>query len=285
MKKAPFLKLLFVIPIFMMACGGQTEKQTESEKLEEDSAMLDSVKTQINKFVHIFPSHLKVALMFKNAGLKYDNSLLLDQAHNSKLVTTYDRALGLGFYGVDMAYTAINNQTQTSINILKISKSLSQQLGLESVYESNKYVERFESNLDNVDSLSSIIGDLFAETDAFFKDNDKLDVTLLTFAGGWTESVFIAASLAKSTKNKAIVELVGDQLISLNPLIKLLGENQKNFDFNPLIKQLNETKAILESGIVTPETETEPMVFDLDDKKLEELLKKLKEIRSKIENA
>jgi hypothetical protein len=44
-----------------------------------------------------------------------------------------------------MAYTAINNQTQTAINLLKVSKNLSQELGLESVYESNKYVEKFES--------------------------------------------------------------------------------------------------------------------------------------------
>ena len=60
--------------------------------------------------------------------------------------------------------------------MLKVSKGLSQQLGLESVYESNKYVEKFEANLNNIDSLSVIIGDLFGETDAFLKDNDKLDV-------------------------------------------------------------------------------------------------------------
>jgi hypothetical protein len=284
MKKMPIFRFAPVLFILLMACGGQ-EKQAESESMQEDSAMMDTVKTQISKFVHIFPSHLKVALMFKNAGLKYDNSLLLDPGKSSKLVNTYDRAIGLGMYGVDMAYTAINNQTQTSINILKVTKSLSQQLGLESIYESNKYVEKFESNLENVDSVSAIIGDLFAETDAFLKDNDKLDLTLLSFAGGWTESVYIAASLARNNKNKAIMEMVGDQLVSLNPLIKLLGENQKNHDFKPLIKQLNEAKSILESGIVTPETETEPMVFEMDNKKLDELIKKLKEIRSKVENA
>lgn len=284
MKKMPIFRFAPVLFILLMACGGQ-EKQAESESMQEDSAMMDTVKTQISKFVHIFPSHLKVALMFKNAGLKYDNSLLLDPGKSSKLVNTYDRALGLGMYGVDMAYTAINNQTQTSINILKVTKSLSQQLGLESIYESNKYVEKFESNLENVDSVSAIIGDLFAETDAFLKDNDKLDLTLLSFAGGWTESVYIAASLARNNKNKAIMEMVGDQLVSLNPLIKLLGENQKNHDFKPLIKQLNEARSILESGIVTPETETEPMVFEMDNKKLDELIKKLKEIRSKVENA
>jgi len=285
MKQLNWFRFLPVFLILLIGCNSNKEPSSENDGMADDSMGMDSVKSQVKEFIHIFPSHLKVALMFKNAGLKYDPGLLISSGNSSKLITNYDRALGLGFYGVDMAYSAINNQTQSSINLLKISKSLSQELGLESVYESKKYVEKFESNLNNVDSLSDLISDLFSESDAFLKDNNKLDITLLTFAGGWIETVYLAASLAKSTKNKAIIELVGDQLVSLNPLVKLLGENQENFDFTTLIKQLKESKEILESGIITPETETEPMVFDLDDKKLDQLILKLEEIRSKVNNA
>ena len=282
------MKTLGLLPVFLVllaSCGGSQETNTEADAKGEDSLMMDSMRTQVNEFVHIFPSHLKVARLFKNAGLKYEGSYLLTSSLADKLMTTQDKAFGLGFFGVDMAYTAINNQTQASINFLKVSKSLSQQLGLESVYESNHYLQKFEANLNNVDTLEAIIRDLFAESDAFLKDNDKLDVTLLTFAGGWTESVYLAASYARSTKNQAIVEIIGDQLVSLDPLIRLLGENQKNFDNKVLIKQLTETKKILESGIVKPETETEPMIFQLTEKQLDELIAKLKEIRSKVNNA
>lgn len=282
------VKTLGLIPVFLVllaSCGGSQETNTEADAKGEDSLMMDSMRTQVKEFVHIFPSHLKVARLFKNAGLKYEGSYLLTATQADKLMTTQDKAFGLGFFGVDMAYTAINNQTQASINFLKASKSLSQQLGLESVYESNRYLQKFEANLNNVDTLEAIIRDLFAESDAFLKDNDKLDVTLLTFAGGWTESVYLAASYARSTKNQAIVEIIGDQLVSLDPLIRLLGENQKNFDNKALIKQLNDTKKILESGIVKPETETEPMIFQLTEKQLDELIAKLKEIRSKVNNA
>ncbi|HPI11599.1 MAG TPA: hypothetical protein PLK63_11200 [Catalimonadaceae bacterium] len=282
------MKTLGLLPVFLVllaSCGGSQETNTEADAKGEDSLMMDSMRTQVKEFVHIFPSHLKVARLFKNAGLKYEGSYLLTSSQADKLMTTQDKAFGLGFFGVDMAYTAINNQTQASINFLKVSKSLSQQLGLESVYESNHYLQKFEANLNNVDTLEAIIRDLFAESDAFLKDNDKLDVTLLTFAGGWTESVYLAASYARSTKNQAIVEIIGDQLVSLDPLIRLLGENQKNFDNKALIKQLTETKKILESGIVKPETETEPMIFQLTEKQLDELIAKLKEIRSKVNNA
>jgi hypothetical protein len=285
MKHVKTLGLLPVFLVLLASCGGSQETNTEADAKGEDSLMMDSMRTQVKEFVHIFPSHLKVARLFKNAGLKYEGSYLLTATQADKLMTTQDKAFGLGFFGVDMAYTAINNQTQASINFLKASKSLSQQLGLESVYESNRYLQKFEANLNNVDTLEAIIRDLFAESDAFLKDNDKLDVTLLTFAGGWTESVYLAASYARSTKNQAIVEIIGDQLVSLDPLIRLLGENQKNFDNKALIKQLNDTKKILESGIVKPETETEPMIFQLTEKQLDELIAKLKEIRSKVNNA
>lgn len=285
MQKLRFLALSMAIGAVLMSCGGNQETHTDSDTVAEDSLLRDSIKSQVKEFVHIFPSHLKVARLFKNAGLKYESTLLLPSGNGSKLVSSQDKALGLGFYGVDMAYTAINNQTQASINYLKVSKELSQQLGLESVYESNRYLQKFESNLNNLDSLESIIRDLFAETDAFLKDNDKLDVTLMTFAGGWTESVYIAASYAKSTKNQAIIEVIGDQLVSLEPLIKLLGDNQKNFDNKNLIKQLEGIKSVLQSGIVKQETETEPMVFQLNDKQLDELLLKLSEIRSIVTNS
>jgi hypothetical protein len=71
-------------------------------------------------------------------------------------------------------------------------------------------------------------------------------------------------------------------MVSLTPLIRLLGENQKNYDASALIKQLEETKKLLETGIVKEETETEPMLFQMSEKQLDALLTKLKEIRSKI---
>jgi hypothetical protein len=148
MKKLISFRFLPVCLLFIIGCGSNKEASIDSDGMTDDSMRMDSVKTQVKEFIHIFPSHLKVALMFKNAGLKYDPGLLITSGNSSKLITNYDRALGLGFYGVDMAYSAINNQTQSAINLLKVSKNLSQELGLESVYESNKYVEKFEANLN-----------------------------------------------------------------------------------------------------------------------------------------
>lgn len=278
--------LFLLLAGVVLSCSEKKPDQGGAQdSLAVDSMWKDSKKEKVNQFVHIFPSHLRVARIFKNGGLKYEAEYLLPTGQATKLLTAEDQALGLGFFGVDMAYTAINNQTQTSISYLKVSRDLSRQLGLESVYESNAYLDKFQKNINSMDSLEAIIRDLFSETDAFLKDNDKFDLTLLTFAGGWTESVYIAASYARKTHSQAIIEAIGDQMVSLGPLIQLLSELPEGSRPEKLLTQLREIQDILKAGIVKAETDTTPMVYQLTDAQLDQLITKVKEIRSKITNA
>jgi len=276
--------LIPVIAGALVCSCGNKGQNTDHEVQEVDSILRqDTIKEQIHQFVHIFPSQIKVARLFKNAGLPYQAAELIPVEASGQLVEKEDKALAMGLYGVDMVYSAMNNQTQTAMGCLKISKDLAKDLGLEGIYESNNYIKKFESNLNNQDSLELIIRDLFAETDAFLKDNNKLDLTLLTFAGGWTESVYLASTYALSTKNKGIVQLIGDQLVSLNPLIELLIETKGSSDANvQLITELKDVRTAINAGIVKAETEMEPMVIQMDDEKIKNLIAKLDVIRNRI---
>lgn len=267
----------------VFSCGNKGEN-ANTEAQEVDSILKqDTIKEQIHQFVHIFPSQIKVARLFKNAGLPYQATTLIPVEASSQLVEKEEKALAMGFYGVDMVYSAMSNQTQTAMGCLKISKDLAKDLGLEGIYETNNYVKKFESNLNNQDSLELIIRDLFAETDAFLKDNNKLDLTLLTFAGGWTESVYLASTYALSTKNKGIVQLIGDQLVSLDPLIQLLNETKGTSAANEqLISELQDVRTAIKAGIVKEETDQEPMVIQMDDTKIKTLIAKLDVIRNRI---
>lgn len=273
--------LALFIALGISSCGNQGSLESDSKKL--DSLLLqDSIKEQVQEFVHIFPSQVKVARLFKNAGLKYHETDLIPVNAAAEISRTQDRALAMGFYGVDMVYSAMNNQTQNAMKNLKVTHDLASQLGLQSVYEDNNYVQKFENNLNNQDSLESIIRELFAETDAFLKDNQKLDLTLLTFAGGWTESVFLASTYAYSTKNKGIVQLIGDQLVSLDPLIQLLKEIKIEKQDKDLINELEFVRKSIRAGIIKEETDTEPMIIEMDDKKLEDLIASLNVLRNRI---
>ena len=275
--------LIPVIAGALVCSCGNKGQNTDHEVQEVDSILRqDTIKEQIHQFVHIFPSQIKVARLFKNAGLPYQAAELIPVEASGQLVEKEDKALAMGLYGVDMVYSAMNNQTQTAMGCLKISKDLAKDLGLEGIYESNNYIKKFESNLNNQDSLELIIRDLFAETDAFLKDNNKLDLTLLTFAGGWTESVYLASTYALSTKNKGIIQLIGDQLVSLDPLIDLLKKTNGTAINTQLITELNDVRTAIKAGIVKEETDLEPMVIQMDDEKIKNLIAKLDVIRNRI---
>jgi len=267
----------------LLASCNNSRNQVENDSRAVDSLLRqDTIREQIQQFVHIFPSQLKVARLFKNAGLKYQATELVSPESVSKLVTKEEKALAMGIYGVDMVYSSMNNQTQSAMTNLKVSRDLAKDLGLEAVYSTNDYVRKFESNLNNQDSLEVIIRDLFAETDAFLKDNNQLDITLFTFAGGWTESVYLAAVYARITKNKGIVQLIGDQLVSLDPLIELLKETKSDMDKRPLISELETIRKTIRSAIVKEETDTEPMIIEMDETKIKELISNLNVIRGKV---
>ena len=275
--------LIPVIAGALVCSCGNKGQNTDHEVQEVDSILRqDTIKEQIHQFVHIFPSQIKVARLFKNAGLPYQAAELIPVEASGQLVEKEDKALAMGLYGVDMVYSAMNKQTQTAMGCLKISKDLAKDLGLEGIYESNNYIKKFESNLNNQDSLELIIRDLFAETDAFLKDNNKLDLTLLTFAGGWTESVYLASTYALSTKNKGIIQLIGDQLVSLDPLIDLLKKTNGTAINTQLITELNDVRTAIKAGIVKEETDLEPMVIQMDDEKIKNLIAKLDVIRNRI---
>jgi hypothetical protein len=284
-KRYFYLLLAFPLVWFFFSCSNKSKNSDTDSQTVDSLLRQDTIRDQIQQFVHIFPSQLKVARLFKNAGLKYQAMELMPEEAGLKLVSEDEKALAMGLYGVDMVYSAMNNQTQAAMNNLKVSRDLAKDLGLESVYSSNNYVQKFERNLNNQDSLESIIRDLFAETDAFLKDNNKLDLTLFTFAGGWTESVYLAAVYARSTKNKGIVQLIGDQLVSLDPLIDLLKETRSASDTRPIISELENIRKAIRAGIVKDETETEPMIIEMDESKLNALITQLNIIRNRVSKA
>jgi hypothetical protein len=249
-----------------------------------DSLKEDQVDSRVRQFIHIFPSHLRVALAYKNAGLKFNQSLLNPTENSTKYLTTFDRSFALGVYSVDLAYAVLNKQTQTSINVLKACKKLGEQLGLDGIYEQSGYVEKFEKYLDNQDSIRVVVADLFAESDAFLKDNDKLDVMLLSLAGGWTEALYIATSNASTEARPEIVELIGDQLITLEPLLDLMKEGKSDIDFKPLIADLEGIGKLISVGVVSQGTDTEPPVYKLNNQQIKDINQAVSKLRAKIIN-
>jgi hypothetical protein len=178
---------------------------------------------------------------------------------------------------------------------LRCTNKLATGLGISGAFD-EKTTSRVEANMENRDSLLSIISDSYWSADAYLKDNGQPGVSALIVAGGWIEGLYIATQIANSTKNEEISTRIGEQKLSLNNLMALL-ENYKagNAGINDILTSMNELKKIYD-GIQVNASETTVTTdkkagvttigngssFKLTPDQLKQISDKSTEIRNKI---
>lgn len=226
--------------LIFSSCGG--EKPGENEQQELLSHQIDStsaINAEFEGKIFSIPSPIQTAILLKQASGTYNPSLVNPSENAGKYSTTYSRALNLGVYGADMGYATLFGQQKESLSYLKALQTLADGLSISGAFDKD-FVERFESNMSNEDSLLIIVQDAYRTGDNFLKTNKQKDVSSLILAGGWIESMYFACQLNAQQSNPKIIERIGEQKQSLETLLSILeGYNTNNMN-DELLADLNE---------------------------------------------
>jgi hypothetical protein len=133
-------------------------------------------------------------------------------------------------------------------------------------------VDRVEANLDNVDSLISIISDSFYDSYKYLQENQQDKLSLLILSGSWIEALYITSQITTITKNnQKIVDIIADQKSTLNKLLELLDPVKEDQIILDIFTSLSGLKAIYDNS-------SEP--FSQDD--LDKVLKSIETLRNNI---
>ena len=230
-----------LISLLLPGCGGDEKPKTEEEteiKTEADAS--NSTLLTVNGELFSIPSPIQTAILIKQIGSNY-NKEMLNQAKNISFYSTrFQKALNLGVYGANLGYVTIYDQTQDAMSYLQAVRKLADELGVTGAFD-NTLIDRFEKNMGNKDSILVLVSNAYRASDSYLKNNDKDDVAVLILAGGWIESTYFATEVAKQTKNKEVINRIGEQKNSLENLIKLLSPFYKEKgEFTSLIDNLIE---------------------------------------------
>ena len=268
-----FYKYSFFIAITIMlaACGSST---TEEDDLADTDASTVIQKEKNNKVQKIFaaiPSQSETSGLLEDAGAKYNADFLNPVENTSKYSSIKARALNLGVYGIDLGVTNIFDQTQESMLYLRCTNKMATSLGISGAFDENMS-ERIDANSDNKDSLLAIITESYRNADNYLQENGQAGVSSLMVAGGWIEGLYIAAHIATTAKNEAIMNKIGGEKATLENLISLLeGYKTETEGVEDILTNLNELKTIYDSTSeqITPE-------------QFKQIADKVTEIRTKI---
>jgi hypothetical protein len=204
-----------------MACGGDQEPIEDEvvEVLEVTPERADNARL----IFQTVPSPLETASIFQNAGADYNADILNPMENVDDYSTNYQKAINFGIYGADLSYANIFDQTQESMFYMNCTKKLADGLGISNAFDAAT-MERLEENLNNRDSLMTIINDAFWIADAFLKENGQDNLSALIIIGGWIEGLYIGTqTLDKENPDEGLMKKIAEQKFSLNSLFELIS--------------------------------------------------------------
>ncbi|MEM9053641.1 MAG: hypothetical protein AAGC47_16420, partial [Bacteroidota bacterium] len=171
---------------------------TSTEDEKEDTS--EETTAQVKEILHSVPSPLDMASILKKSGARYDADYLNDIKSVNEYTTAQQQALNLGVYGADLSYASIFNQNQESILYLSCTKKLADKLGLSKAFN-DEVIERMEMNVDNRDSLLSIISETYYNLDSYLKENDRDHISAMIIASGWIEGLYLGTQIATTSED------------------------------------------------------------------------------------
>ena len=222
--------LIFAVTLMitLASCSsGDNSSNTVADAIEDEISG-DDIEMEFEEDdepdqVFMLPSPLQIASIFKNAGLNYQEGLVVNPNAANNLTTSIDKSLALGILFADMTYCILNDQTQTGKEFLKSIKDVSQEVGMGSVFDGTNLIERFENNLGNQDSVLNLLIDIQDRIDLHIHENGQDEIEVIIFAGGWVEGMHLGANSTRENSN-SIPARIAEQMTVLQNVVGLLSE-------------------------------------------------------------
>ncbi|MEM8909962.1 MAG: hypothetical protein AAGD05_19085, partial [Bacteroidota bacterium] len=126
-------------------------------------------------------------------------------------------------------------------------------------------ISRFESNMENRDSLAAIIDEVMEKSGERLSELDELNSAALLLAGSWVEGIYISTQivdqypddLPEDVRNLVLTELVKiimNQNDSLNDLLDILDDVSGSEEVDGMIVELGKVKEIYDEELAEVET-------------------------------
>jgi len=214
------------------SCSNKSGEESKEQTAEtKDTMPVSEVATfQFTYTIANLPPPMQVLDEFSKSKLEVNTALLNSADNADKYMTSLKQAMNYGIYGVDLGYLVVNNRTLDAIKYYNTAKKLASQLGMEETF--NQFVNRFETNSNNRDSLTRVIDDAYSATDAYLRSNKRLETASQVLAGSWLECQYLTVkSLLKATRNadnEILYKRVWEQRLYLDNITKLLSEFADN---------------------------------------------------------
>ncbi len=278
--------LFFSVAAALVSCNNNTSTNTATSETKPDTAKKATVSQPTNDLADFefhtlvinIPSPFQIISELPKAGIAFNKALVNSTDNETKYTTSTKKGLNYGSYIVDLIYLSTNEQFSQVKSYFKTTKSLAQSLGCADSFDKIAG-GRVEKNIDKKDTINKVIDQVYTEMDGYLRSNDRLLSATQILVGSWIESQYITVSIikdeAKTETNKALFQKVSEQGNTVDKLVQLLKEFEKEKDFLPVINELKNLQTVYKDVKVGS---------DIDKAALTKIYDKLNAARQKVVN-
>lgn len=257
--------LALAIAVLISSCGGGSSKEeSSSDASSEFEAAKEQVAADVSKVLNDLPPPSEVPYMLMNAGAEFDANIIngIDKMESYQS-NEAKAALNLGVYATDIGYLASYGKSELALDYMGECQKLAAPVGVAEAIDYGM-ISRFEANMENKDSLATIINEVMQKSGERLSELEELNSAALLLAGSWIEGVHISTSIVNNYPDdlpeesrtlilEPLVKIVLDQKTSLTDLLKVMRDVPKTAEVSNMIAELEKVKAIYDGELAEVE--------------------------------
>lgn len=227
------------IALVISSCGEKKDSDSDKKPVKTEERQVDTLANQDSYSAfdhehHSLPSPLQIALLFRESGLYFDQSVV-DVSYQDG--TNYQALLSMGKLTAQMAYTGLNGEKDIALKAMEGLSRLSDQTGFGNVLITNERLAVVEQNIDQPDSMIQYMSDMQYDLDKYIVENEEEDRSLIVFTAAWIETLEMGRKLLSIELSEALILQLLDQHSIAHSLVELLKAN-KSFSDNKSYQKL-----------------------------------------------
>lgn len=247
----------FILPLLILSFTSLSSCKDRGISKEQKQAELekkDSIESEIGTHIYPLPTSAEIIRMLTQLDVGFQFGITNPVENSKKYFISSTRAINLGVYGADLSYATLYNQEQKVIEYLDVIGSLANELNMSKIYDQEMYT-KIKENIDNKDSLVTILENSFNETYAYLAENDQQKEALLVVGGAWVEGMYLTTHVSEAAYQVAgISRVLLEQKESFDTYLEITAPYMTEATIADFVKKLDPIKAVY-AGIGTSLTE------------------------------
>jgi len=209
--------------VLLVSCEEQTGTHENAPAIDSRGISSSGTLSLQGEIISV-PSPTQISVMIQKANIPFDQTLMNPLTNRDQYLTEYDKAIGLGVFGADLAYAANYEAGQLNNDYFNAVGKLSADLQIIDHID-QKLVTSLNNHIANRDSLLRLNAQFFKAGDNYLKESRRTDLAGLILFGGWAEALYISVKVGKT--NEEIRNRIGEQKyasVSMRNLVNKIGD-------------------------------------------------------------